>query len=305
VAIGTTKTALAEKTITKGAAKNHRLLLKRLKAGTTYYYRLTSTDLKGRSVSWPAADQDPASFTTPGVDNTKPTVTGASASALPDGTALVKWTTNEPSSAAVRLGKSAGKLEQVGQVDELTKGHQLLLTNLDPDTTYWIAGDSTDASGNVGTSKVRSFTTPAAGVTDQQTASFRMGKTSGDATIDDSGLGAITLSGKTGVTRKGTFVSGILDAQAMVDWDRASLRADLPAGATLALSVRTGSMSAPDDSWSAWQSVPKSGRVDGSSRYLQYRLTLVASAGASAPSVAAVGFSNNGGQIEHETETGR
>ena len=91
----------------------------------------------------------------------------------------------------------------------------------------------------------------------------------------------------------------------MVDWDRAAVRADLPAGTSLALSVRTGSMSSPDGSWSDWQSVPKSRRIDGSSRYLQYRLTLVASAGASAPSVSAVGFSNNAGQIEHEKETGR
>jgi hypothetical protein len=305
VSIGTTKTGLAEKTITKGAAKKHRLLVKRLKAGTTYYYRLTSTDLKGRSATWPAADQDPASFTTPGVDTTKPKITDASVSALPDGTALVKWTTNEPSSAVVRLGKSVDKLEQVGGADALTTDHQLLLTGLDPDTTYWIAGDSTDASGNVGTSKTRSFATPAAGVSDQQTASFRLGKTAGNAVIDDSGLGAITLSGKTGADRKGTFTSGILDAQAMVDWDRAAIRADLPTGATLALSVRTGSMSTPDSSWSAWQSVPKSGRVDGSSRYLQYRLTLVATAGANAPSVSAVGFSNNAGQIEHDKETGR
>ena len=89
VAIGTAKSALAEKTVTKGAAKKHRLVLKRLKAATTYYYRLTSTDLKGRTVSWPAADKDPASFTTPGVDTKKPTITDASASALPDGTALV------------------------------------------------------------------------------------------------------------------------------------------------------------------------------------------------------------------------
>jgi len=51
--------------------------------------------------------------------------------------------------------------------------------------------------------------------------------------------------------------------------------------------------------------VPKSGRAEGSSRYLQYKLTLVAASGASAPSVSAVGFSNNAGLIEHESETGR
>ncbi len=305
VTIGTSKTALTDKTVRKDTARKHSVTIKRLKAATTYYYRVTSTDLKGRTVTSPAAGQAPASFTTPGTDTTAPKITSAAASALPDGTALVSWTTNEPSSAVVRLGKSADKLTQVGEVDDLTTDHQLLLTGLDPDTTYFIAGDSTDASGNTGSSKVRSFTTPAAGVTDQQTASFRLGKTAGDATIDDSGIGAITLSGKTGVARKGTFTSGILDAQAMVDWDRASIRASVPAGTTLALSARTGSMSTPDGSWTDWQSVPKSGRVNGSSRYLQYKLTLVAAAGASAPSVSAVGFSNNAGQIEHETETGR
>ncbi len=303
VAIGTTKSSLTQKTVRKGAAKKHSLRLKRLKAATTYYYRLTSTDLKGRTVSWPAIGSDPARFTTPSADTTKPSILSASASALPDGTALVKWTSNEPSSATVRLGKSSDKLKPVATVDHLVKDHQVLLTELDPDTTYWIAADSTDASGNVGSSKVRSFTTPAAGVTDQQTASFRMGKKAGDATIDDSGLGAITLSGKSSAARKGAFTSAILDAEAMVDWDRASIRAALPAGVRLTLSVRTGSMSKPDGSWSAWQSVPKSGRIDGSSRFLQYRLTLAAPAKASAPSVSALGFSNNGGQIEHVKET--
>jgi hypothetical protein len=256
-------------------------------------------------VTWPAADQDPASFTTPGADTTKPKITAASVSALPDGTALVSWTTDEPSSAVVRLGRSADKLAQVATVDDLTKDHQVLLSGLKPDTTYWIAGDSSDASGNLGTSKARSFVTPAAGVTDQQSASFRLGKAAGDATIDDSGLGAITLSGKKLLLRKGTFVSGVLDAQAMADWDRATLRRDLPVGTTLSLSVRTGSMSTPDSSWTDWQAVPNSGRIDASSRFIQYRLTLTALPGASAPSVSAVGFSNNAGQIDHESETTR
>ena len=304
VAIGTSKTALSSKTVTRGAAKKHRLVVKRLKAATTYYYRLTSTDLKGRTVTWPAVDKDPASFTTPGNDTTKPVITSASASALPDGTALVKWTTNEASTAVVRMGKSADKLEKVGSVEDLTKTHELLLTGLDPDTTYFVAAESTDASGNTGTSKARSFTTPAAGITDQQTASFRMGTTTGNAAIDDTGLGAVTLSGATKSARKGTFTSGVLDAQAMVDWDRARIRSDLPSGTTLTLSVRTGSMSTPDGSWSDWKTVPKSGRIAASSRFLQYRLTIAANAGASAPSISAVGFSNNAGQIDHEKETG-
>ncbi|HET9648995.1 MAG TPA: DUF4082 domain-containing protein [Microlunatus sp.] len=305
VIAGTSKTALDQTVVRNGAAKKHRLLINKLRPATTYYYRLRSTDLKGRSVTWPATTSDPASFTTPGVDSSAPVITSASITPLPDGTAQVSWTTNEPSSAVVKLGTSADKMAPVAEVDELAKDHQVLLTALQPGITYWIAGESTDASGNTGSSKVRSFVTPSGGVTDQQTASFRMGTTAGDALIDDSGLGAVTLGGKTGTIRKGTFTSGILDAQAMVDWDRAILRSDLPSGTTLTLSVRTGSMSIPDSSWSAWRTVPKSGLLGGSSRYLQYKVTLTASAGTSAPSMSAAGFSHNGGQIAHEKETDR
>jgi hypothetical protein len=150
---------------------------------------------------------------------------------------------------------------------------------------------------------VWTFTTPTAGVTDQQAASFRMGTTSGDATIDDTGLGAVTLSGRTASAREGTFTSRVLDAQAMTDWDRATTQGELPKRTTVTLSFRTGSMSTPDDSWSKWTTVPKSGRIDGSSRYLQYRLTIEAKPAATAPSISAVGFTNNAGVIEHPKET--
>jgi methionine-rich copper-binding protein CopC len=303
VSLGTSETKLKDTTVRRGAETKHELKIKKLKPDTTYYYRLSSTDLRGRTATWPAADQKPARFTTPSADEKAPKLKNVTVSAMPDGTALVAWTTDEPSGSTVELGPSAAKLAMVASDGTATTDHEVLLTGLDPDATYWFVAGSADPSGNRATTKARSFSTPAAGVTDQQAASFRLGKASGDVVVDDSGLGAISLTGKTPGKRAGTFTSRVLDAQAMTDWDRAFTRVDLPKGTKLSISVRTGSMAVPDGSWTDWTTVPKSGQVSGSSRYLQYKLTLEASSRAAAPSVSAVGFSNNAGSIEHEKET--
>jgi hypothetical protein len=68
---------------------------------------------------------------------------------------------------------------------------------------------------------------------------------------DEADLGSIMLIGNRTAARKGTFVSGVLDAQAMVDWDRALWHTQLPSGRKLVFSVRTGSMLKPDKTWSS------------------------------------------------------
>ncbi len=99
-----------------------------------------------------------------------------------------------------------------------------------------------------------------------------------------------------GYRSTGTLVSRILDAQSMVTWDRASWRADLPAGTSLTVSVRTGSTPTPDASWTRWQALHGPGaRVAGSSRYLQYRLILTTRAAGSTPLVYGIGFTHGGG----------
>ena len=104
---------------------------------------------------------------------------------------------------------------------------------------------------------------------------------------------------------RGTLVSRVLDARAMVTWDRATWRADVPAGTTLTVQVRTGSMARPDASWSGWQTLAGPGaRVSGSSRYLQYRLTLTSRAAGSSPVVWGIGFTSNGGPPARGREVG-
>ena len=100
---------------------------------------------------------------------------------------------------------------------------------------------------------------------------------------------------------RGTFTSRVLDAQQMVTWGSASVRADRPAGTALTLRVRTGSTATPDATWTGWRTVPATGAVGGSSRYLQYQLTLTGSAGAT-PVVSSVGFTNSGTPVQKPGE---
>ncbi|GAA2760804.1 DUF4082 domain-containing protein [Actinopolymorpha rutila] len=294
VAIGTSPSALNTKVKIGDATRKHRLETRRLKPGTKYYYRVTSTDLKGQSGTYPAADKAPATFTTPTRDTRAPKVTSARVTPLPGGTATVRWTTDEPSTAVVQVGTSKGNLEPVARADELATDHALVLTGLDPGRTYLINGLSTDAAGNQGQSGTLKFVTPAWGVSEQSAPSFRRGSLGGDANVDDQDtLGRVTLAGDSSTARSGTFVSGLLDTQAMVVWDRAVWDGTIPKGATAALLVRTGSTSSPDATWTDWTRVPADGRIDGASRYLQYRVQFTAGAGAKAPSLWAVGFSHN------------
>jgi hypothetical protein len=60
------------------------------------------------------------------------------------------------------------------------------------------------------------------------------------------------------------------------------------------VSVRTGSTPEPDATWSSWKTLSGSGsRVDGTSRYLQYRVELVRGTGDTTPVLRAIGFTNN------------
>ena len=73
----------------------------------------------------------------------------------------------------------------------------------------------------------------------------------------------------------GTFLSRTFDAGARAGWRDLSWTADLPAGTSVAMSVRAGDTSSPDGTWSAFQPVASPGDpIGANSRYLQYRAVL-------------------------------
>ena len=105
----------------------------------------------------------------------------------------------------------------------------------------------------------------------------------------------VRLSGYGG---SGSRVSRVLDAHQMVTWDRLTYTADIPAGATLRVSVRTGSTAKPDSTWSAWTPVASGGRVVGDSRYLQYRVDMSTTVPSNTPVLRDIGITNNGTALQ-------
>ncbi|GAA2109871.1 hypothetical protein GCM10009841_31480 [Microlunatus panaciterrae] len=303
VTYGTTPSTLSSTTKVGGATRKHAVRLPGLKRQTTYYYRVVAQDTSGNVRTYPATTLPPLSFTTPKSDVAKPVLTGPVVTPLPDGTAAVRWASNEKADSVVRFGRSTARLGDLRLSRDLVKDHAVVLTGLQPDHTYWFDVTSTDAAGNATVGKPLRFTTPAAGVAEQTAPAFRRGDTSGSATVTTDGFGSVTLSGAATASRQGTFVSGVLDARAMVDWDRATWQATTPAGSKLTVSVRTGSTAKVDGNWSAWRTLAGSGaRVVGSSRYVQYRVEMSSPAGVAAPSMVGIGITHNGGPITAQGE---
>jgi hypothetical protein len=304
VLLGTSPDELSPSGTTRESTRRHSVVVDDLKPDTKYYYRVVSTDLTGKKKTFPAPTEAPETFTTVGPDKVAPKATSPAVTALPGGTAVLRWTTSEPTKAVVRLAETDSKLKERARTSEPVRKHSVVLTGLDPDTTYRLKVSASDEAGNKAVSKVISFVTPAWGVAEQMTASFVRGKSSGSATVNDTDLGSVTLKGASAEARSGTFRSGVLDAEAMVDWDRPIWQADVPTGSKLVVSVRTGSTRRPDSTWSDWSRVSGKSKIPGSSRYIQYRLTMTSPVGTAAPVLYGIGFSNNGAPAQHHGEGG-
>jgi methionine-rich copper-binding protein CopC len=302
VLVGTSPDRLSESTAQQDASRRHTLVLDKLKPQTRYYYRVVSTDLSGKEQTFPAPNEGPATFTTAAPDKAAPRATSPVVTTLPGGTAVLRWASNEPTSAAVRLGETASKLKTRARALDPVRAHSVVVTGLDPETTYRLRVDSSDEAENKAVGKIIRFATPAWGVAEQMTASFKRGTLKGAATVDEADLGSITLTGSRTAVRKGTFVSGVLDAQAMVDWDRALWHAQVPSGSKLVVSVRIGSMLKPDKTWSSWRTVSSKGQITGSSRYIQYKLKMTSPVAAPSPALYGIGFSNDGAPQRQQAE---
>ncbi|MEP7010716.1 MAG: hypothetical protein ABJC13_10365 [Acidobacteriota bacterium] len=104
---------------------------------------------------------------------------------------------------------------------------------------------------------------------------------------------------------QGTFTGAVLDAGAPAKFGRLRWRGEVPAGASVSFSVRSGASANPDRTWSQWSpwrsiatrdeiAISGGAGADGapSGRYLQWRAQLVGPAGGKAsPRVAAVELS--------------
>jgi hypothetical protein len=300
LSLGTSPQQLDTTVKTAASSTQHQTELTGLDSGRTYFYRVTSTDAQGRRTVWPAEGTMPAMLTTAPPDSRSPSVSDVQVQPLPDGTARVSWTSDEMTNGAVDLGTSASELRTTAMSSGQSRQHTALLTGLRPGTTYVVRARSTDAAGNTGAQVVPTrFVASAPGVADHTGAQFMTGDAGPGIKVDSSAEGAVTLKGR----QTGAFTSRVMDAQQMVEWDRATWTATAPAGASLRVSVRLGSTPEPDATWTSWQPLSGPGdRVLGHSRYVQYRVEMTAAKGGAPPTLTAIGFTHNGSLPQPDKE---
>ena len=127
---------------------------------------------------------------------------------------------------------------------------------------------------------------------------FRTGLATGSLVVTGPGVADLTLTPRSAPgapLSTGAFVSRVLDAAQITAWQVGVWDADVPAGTTVTVSVRTGNAAAPDASWSPWTAVTGPGATLAvpPGQYLQYRVELTAGA-AAVPALHWIGFIHGG-----------
>ena len=140
--------------------RDHELVLSGLSASTTYYYIVASADVKGNT-----ATSSQRSFTTLLIpDTTTPIISNVLTASTTANGSHVQWTTNEPATSVAWYGTSTPVTTANGgssSSSALVSGHDLTLSGLSANTTYYYMVVSADGAGNTATSSQYSFITAA------------------------------------------------------------------------------------------------------------------------------------------------
>jgi hypothetical protein len=141
---------------------SHSVTLTGLNDDTTYFFRVRSTDGSGNG---PTVSNELSFKTDPAPDTTAPTISNVQVTSITQTSAIISWTTNEPSNSEVQYDSARrpwGSYSWGENDNSLVTSHSITLTGLEADTTYYFRVGSTDGSGNgPTTSNQMSFTTAA------------------------------------------------------------------------------------------------------------------------------------------------
>ena len=143
----------AEEILVTDLVLKHEIWIEGLQSGTSYIYRVRSTDASGNSSRYKLGK-----FHTPQEDGEAPRITKGPKSTTKKTKAVIRWRTDEGSHSRVEYGTN----EDYGQVvedDDLVRKHRSLLTGLESSTLYHYRVQSTDASGNTVSSENHTFVT--------------------------------------------------------------------------------------------------------------------------------------------------
>lgn len=134
---------------------------------TRYFYKVRACDSANNCGAYSAVVDDTPTgrFTEPATLVSDPRVSNISTRR-----AVVNWATNRESDSRVAIGTKSGQYSSSEIANSTqTSSHQLELSNLLPDTTYFLKAMWTDGDGNTGTSSEMSFKTSPAPSTQEVT----------------------------------------------------------------------------------------------------------------------------------------
>ncbi|HEY4706378.1 MAG TPA: CFI-box-CTERM domain-containing protein [Thermodesulfobacteriota bacterium] len=126
-----------------------------LAPSTTYYFRVRSADESGNA----AVSANFTFITAAPADATPPVISSVKAADITSKSAVVTWTTDEPSTSQVEFGTNGSFTASTPLMTGLTTVHSALIEGLQSFTAYNFKALSSDAAGNAATSPAGTFTT--------------------------------------------------------------------------------------------------------------------------------------------------
>ena len=133
---------------------NHSVALSDLKPDTTYHYTVISMDAEQNE-----ATSEGELATLGQGDTTPPVISGVDVSGRGESSATINWETDEAATSQVEYGTTDAYGLLTPLSEELTTGHNVTLTGLEPGTIYHFRVLSKDGGGNEATSAEDTFTT--------------------------------------------------------------------------------------------------------------------------------------------------
>ena len=134
----------------------HEITLTNLEVATEYFVQASSSDLSNNGPS----ESTVFSFTTDAVADLSAPIISDLQFEPNNESAVITWTTDEFADSFIDFGTTSGLLDlAVGSVDDVTE-HEVVLTNLTANTTYFFTAGSIDRANNPATATAeQSFTT--------------------------------------------------------------------------------------------------------------------------------------------------
>ncbi|MCH8502485.1 MAG: InlB B-repeat-containing protein, partial [Aliidiomarina sp.] len=165
----------AERVVMTERKRNQSLVLSNLERGQSYQFRLVASDINGNTIEFGFDSRDESNgilalsssaltsgtrFTTrPEADEQAPLFIATPSINLDLDRAVIHWQTNKIADSRVRLGRNANELRRAFGDISHTAEHTVVLTNIEPDQTYYFQVISRDPVGNELVGEIQSFST--------------------------------------------------------------------------------------------------------------------------------------------------